>query len=85
MLVDGETNMLDSADACAAACTENKACNAWFWCNDAGGCETEQRLPLPLHACQLQKQAIRFPVEPPVGWKAARFVAGYDGGMAPAA
>lgn len=81
MLVEGETNILDSADACAAACKQNKACNAWFWCDDAGGCETEQRLPLPLNACQLQKQAIRFPFEPPTAWKASHFVAGYDGGV----
>lgn len=80
VLTEGEGHLVESAGACADACRESKTCNAWFWCDDAGGCETEMGLPLPFHACQLETQRLMMPIEPPTGWKTARFVAGYDGG-----
>ncbi len=79
-LTEGEGTAEETAGACSESCRTSKVCNAWFWCDDQTGCETEMGLPVAFHGCQLQTQRLIFPIEPPTGWKTARFVAGYDGG-----
>lgn len=79
LVTAGDTNLKDSAEACADSCREARGCNAWLWCEDQAGCETEIGARLVHHACQLETQRPIFPIEPPVNMTATRFVAGFDG------
>ena len=81
----GAENPVDTAGACAKQCTSARTCNAWFWCNDAGGCRSEADTAVPLHGCELQAQAPVFPIEPPMAWPISKFVAGFAGGEHPTA
>ncbi len=83
MVKSGAGNMADTAGGCAEQCTAARTCNAWFWCNDAGGCRSEADTMLPLHGCELQAQAPVFPIEPPMSWPISRFSAGFISGEPP--